>query len=672
MWKSWTRLAVGSALFALAWSVGSNGALAARHSEFDWQQSANGKPGRHIFRVSAQDLNLFSKSVSFEVRLEPFTPKPGLQLFSLTTQSGMPLFHLGVKEVEKQQVLAFSLHLDARPEPLVIGVPISILQTSKEHKLILRYMGYRADLFVDGVLLDEEWPMGGFGPASPLTLETNDAVSEIGSWNRVITDAEIASRNGGQATIKARADSLLGPQSPQVQYWSPRGYNTHAGDAMPFYHDGVFHVFYLIDRRHHHSKWGLGAHQWGHISSRDLVHWTHEDPALTITNEWEASICTGSVFFHGGQFYAFYATRMPDRTERLGMAVSDDGKHFTKLAPTPFSEPEPPYKIGPNRDPFVYQQGDAFGMLVTAELAQPELFHRGGALERLSSEDLKHWSVSPKPFLVPGYNTSQPECSNLFSWRGGSYLLFGQDGLTHYRVSRGPDGPWTKPSLDVLDDPEAHVMKTAEFGSDRRIGVGFVAKEQFGGILVFRELIPMQDGTLGTRFIPEMLPSPGAELSWQATSLTGNGKIEKNRISIHAGSGMGVVAIERVPRNMRMTATFHGTGTGEFGVVARGEGNFENGRELRLQPSLRRVEWRSVNANSLAENPFSSIEQVEDLDRAVTLDVIVKDDVFDACINGVRTVIDREPGLTGDRFFLFVQNGELTVTDLRLRPLTGN
>ena len=108
---------------------------------------------------------------------------------------------------------------------------------------------------------------------------------------------------------------------------------------MPMYDGRTLHVYYLFDRRHHKSKWGLGAHQWAHVASSDLVHWEHYPMALPITNESEGSICTGSVFFHQGKYYAFYATRKADRSEQLGVALSDDGVHFEKVLPTPFREP---------------------------------------------------------------------------------------------------------------------------------------------------------------------------------------------------------------------------------------------------------------------------------------------------------------------------------------------
>ncbi len=50
-----------------------------------------------------------------------------------------------------------------------------------------------------------------------------------------------------------------------------------------------------------------------------------------------------------------------------------------------------------------------------------------------------------EPFLVPGYSGHQPECLDLFRWNSWFYVLFGQDGATHYRMSHSAAGPWKFP-----------------------------------------------------------------------------------------------------------------------------------------------------------------------------------------------------------------------------------
>lgn len=136
-----------------------------------------------------------------------------------------------------------------------------------------------------------------------------------------------------------------------MQYFKPNGETFFAGDCMPFSHAGAFHLFYLIDENHHAALGGLCGHQWAHASSSDLVHWTHHQLAIAITDEHEGSIYTGSVIFDNGLYYGFYATRMRDRTQHLSLAISRDGVRFQKMAPNPFASPPPGYNAYHYRDP---------------------------------------------------------------------------------------------------------------------------------------------------------------------------------------------------------------------------------------------------------------------------------------------------------------------------------
>jgi hypothetical protein len=64
------------------------------------------------------------------------------------------------------------------------------------------------------------------------------------------------------------------------------------------------------------------------------------------------------------------------------------------------------------------------------------------------------------------------------------------------------------------------------------------------------------------------------------------------------------------------------------------------------------------------------IEGVSGLDRAFQLDVIVKNDFVDACIDNRRTVISRRPDRPqGDGLFFFASGGEVSFEDVTVRPL---
>ena len=84
-----------------------------------------------------------------------------------------------------------------------------------------------------------------------------------------------------------------------MQYFKPSD-PFFVGDCMPFFHQGEFRLYYLLDENHHQSLGGLGGHQWAHASSTDLVNWDHHPLAIPITHDWGGSICTRSVFHHQG------------------------------------------------------------------------------------------------------------------------------------------------------------------------------------------------------------------------------------------------------------------------------------------------------------------------------------------------------------------------------------
>lgn len=400
-------------------------------------------------------------------------------------------------------MFAATLATDARDQPLQLVVPVAALESARSRDLVLRYSGHRLELLADGVLVDEEWPLGSL-PGMEGTMQLS-AVDRAAVWSRALSDDEVLLLSGGRKGLGERERQILGPRLPVGQYWAPRGFNTHVGDCMPFFHAGRFHLFYLFDRHNGRSKWGLGAHQWAHVSTTDLVNWDHHPLAIALTEESEGSTCTGSVFFHGGIYHAFYSVRMADGSASpLCAATSQDCIHFVKHSP--FAYLTTPYKAQPARDPVVFREESTglFHLLATTSLTHPAMSDRGGCLAHLVSPDLRQWEQR-EPFIVTGY-PGEPECPDYFHWRGWYYLIFSHEGIAHYRMSRHPLGPWQTPTVDTFDGPEAMVMKTAAFTGDRRIGAAFVpaAREVYAGKLILREIIQNLDGTLRTEWPSEL------------------------------------------------------------------------------------------------------------------------------------------------------------------------
>ena len=87
-------------------------------------------------------------------------------------------------------------------------------------------------------------------------------------------------------------------------------------------------------------------------------------------------------------------------------------------------------------------------------------------------------------------------------------------------------------------------------------------------------------------------------------------------------------------------------------------------------PPAKKQAGNPPDANTIDEHERSSIYAVAGLDRKIETEVIVKSDFLEVCINPRRTLITRSaPSFTGDRLFLFAQNGGAIFESIEVKPL---
>jgi hypothetical protein len=455
-----------------------------------------------------------------------------------------------------------------------------------------------------------------------------------------------------------------------LQYYQPQS-PLFVGDCMPFFHEGVFHLYYLVDEGHHSGLGGLGGHQWAHASTEDLVHWVHHELALTITRDWEGSICTGSVFWNAGVYYAFFAVRTTERKERLAYAISFDGITFEKQEPYPLLAAPAGYEPGAFRDPFVFRDTiGQFNMLITAKATDFPIHGRGSCILRLTSSDLTEWKCE-EPFLFPstsGDTPFTPECSEYFEWNDWFYLIFGSGGgPTRYRMSKCPTGPWHRPAVDILDGPMTSVMKTAPFTAGRRIGAAWIGSRyadgawKFGGAAVFRELVQNVDGTLGVTMPPEMAPKPGDPIAAQFHALLGNvqNSADGNSIIADGITKQAACVLSKMPGNYRLKCHIEPDGEGVcFGFGVHGQQDMADACIITFDPGLKHVSVGDL-----------SIDGVNGMDQPLNIELFVTDTIVDLCINNSRCLINRWPFSETNRFFIWCANGKAAFRNIEIAPL---
>jgi hypothetical protein len=607
-----------------------------------------------------ETLNVKGSALTVCVRLRSSSGVWGGPLFSKHDGHDKLVYNL----FSHENAIGFELGTQRTPGMTQVLAPVALIGPRDWHDVICRYDGAKLEMFVDGVWLDEGFPMGplregntvpcligGESVGGTIKSGWKGQMDHVAIWNRALSDAEIVRLSGGAEAVAARAKLYRG-ELPSMQYYKPRD-PFNIGDTLPLFHNGVFHFYHLRDRGHHGAKNGLGAHQWAHISSADLVHWQEHPLAIPITRENEGSICTGSVFVHDGAYYGFYATRGTDRAEHLSLATGTDGIHFVKIEPNPFLSPGPKY-AGGFRDPFVFRHAKTgqFHLLVSTTLRAD----KRACLAQYISKDLKTWAET-EPFLIEEQK-EVPECPDYFEWNGWYYLIFSYGQVARYRMSREPLGPWTKPKVEILDGGAARVIKTAAFTGNRRIGTASIWPRGYAGWAVFRELVQNADGTLGTAFVPEMIPHTGEPVVAQCKPLDTGASGDGRSVRLTALERRASAQLTPLPYNARIRLRLQGNAAAIV-LNLRVSETDARGNEIRILPAAKRVLVAGA----------CGLDNVDGLDRAVALDIILKDRILDVAINGQRTLVNWVGDAKGDRLTLSVEKGAVVCEQIEIAPL---
>ena len=116
---------------------------------------------------------------------------------------------------------------------------------------------------------------------------------------------------------------------------------------------------------------------WGHVCSKDLVHWQHLPVAIEPDHIYDASggCFSGSGIEKDGKLYLMYTGHVDlpiisldyaDRIESQNIAVSSDGVHFEKIAENPVFYAPKHKEISQSdfRDPKVWEHNGKYYALV--------------------------------------------------------------------------------------------------------------------------------------------------------------------------------------------------------------------------------------------------------------------------------------------------------------------
>ncbi len=361
--------------------------------------------------------------------------------------------------------LYFSVWYDSHSEPLVLKGTAKI---GDDISVVL--MSHRIELYVNEAIVDEEWPIG-------------NRLFELGDDFDGASQIRIEQYCPPKQEMQSVSDVFINAEG-----WKPEG-NVFVGDCMPYVRGEEYHVLYLKDRHHHYSKWGMGAHQWAHISTKDFVQWSIHPMAVEITDPSECSICTGSWIQHNEYEYLYYTVRRGGNLPApIRRSVSADGYHFEKDENFSFILPERFDRAVARDTKIIKDEDGVFHMILTTAL----LSEKKGCLAHFVSRDLEHWQDTDKPIYISDDST-EPECPDYIFYKGRYYLIFSLNGKARYMISDHPFRDWRLPKR--FEIPCASVPKGAVW-DDKIVFVGFNGIDGYAGTMTFKTAIADTNGEL--------------------------------------------------------------------------------------------------------------------------------------------------------------------------------
>lgn len=551
--------------------------------------------------------------------------------------------------------------VDGRMERMFIGIPLAMLpEPWAEHEIVLNFSGAHWTMYVDGKLMDNDFPLG-----YPLA-------EQMKNWKidtQFVSNADLYY----PAIQPERMEGKEASVQPQVQFWTPTGHNAWVGDVVSLYHEGTYHLFYLYDRRGHQSKFGRGGHYFEHLSTKDFRHWTEHEAAVPIEEQWE-TFGTGTPFIYNNQLcisYGYHTTRiypreqttLPqlyeyleknghtgsfDRHQMEGVAagssysVSDNGTDFRKTG----------ILFHPCENPSIYV--DPKGDL--------KMLANYGARGTWASDSINGgWHCLDENFPLGG------DCTFFFHWGDYDYIIGGFTRLWSKQTSQ-PDTAYQDVVAEGMDFYNGSCVPTiTEISDNRFVMAGWMWMKAWGGPLVIHEMVQLPEGRVGTKWMDELVPATSANV------LTLSG--DSTKIETLPSSSF-LLTFEATP----MTAD----GQLAVDLLPSADKGMQDACEWKMDGAGKRAQYALVGDWAARERSLReggapqqgrnyAIENLIDTDKPFTVRMVVKaSDKFDGSlvdteIAGKRTMVSYREKLTAERLRFRMENME--VKNVRITPL---
>ncbi|MFT3749517.1 MAG: GH32 C-terminal domain-containing protein [Agriterribacter sp.] len=409
------------------------------------------------------ELNITGKGITLFVRMKPDSIK---EYNPLLTKSG------------NDQTIAYSVVLRKEGQDVYIETMLGsddiggahLLQYKlpqdellKWHNILFRFNGKISELYIDGILRDNEVTVGEArnwnnhpvligaqykqpytnGDSAKNTIEATFRgwIDHIAIWNQFLPDERGASLSGVAALKKdGLPDYYHEKYRPQFHFTAKKNWLNDPNGLL--YYDGTYHLFFQYMPPHRH-----GAYKdWGHATSKDLVHWTQNEKHITPHKVW-GGCWSGSAVVDVNNVSGFQSGKEkpviafitnggspndgfgPKCTQCIAYST-DGGNTFT------YYDQNPVIKNinGANRDPKVVWDEDSKKWIMSLYM------DKGYEFGLFSSSDLRDWEQLStlsadriaecpgfEPFALDGNKSNKKW---VFSGANGNYVIGSFNGKT--------------------------------------------------------------------------------------------------------------------------------------------------------------------------------------------------------------------------------------------------
>lgn len=315
--------------------------------------------------------------------------------------------------------------------------------------------------------------------------------------------------------------------------------------------NGEYHLFY----QHHPYSPEWGPMYWGHVKSKDLVHWERLPIALAPSESYDKDGCfSGSAIEKDGKLYLFYTGNQwtgPDQETDLKqvqcLAVSEDGIHFEKINENPVIDEAPDGDIHPFhfRDPKVWKKGDMYYCVLGSQTK-----NRMGQALLYQSSDLIHWEFVNILAKGQGNQGYMWECPDLFQLDDTDVLVMSPQGVhpegdyyhnLHQSVAvmghfHQDKGNFTSEKWQILDHGfDFYAPQTMLDEQGRRIVIAWMAmwesempeqKQDWAGAMTIPRILSIEKEKLRIDPIPELASLRYDPIRYQKLIVDQNKKLD--------------------------------------------------------------------------------------------------------------------------------------------------